>query len=45
MEYQPARLIGLWGVRPIRWTCYLMLFYSVVAFGVFGNIEFIYFQF
>ncbi len=44
-EYTPASCFRLWEIRPIRWSCYLVAFYGIVFFGVFGHLEFIYFQF
>ncbi len=42
----PARLGAVWRrSRPMRWGVYAAGFYSVVFFGVFKHIEFIYFQF
>jgi len=34
-----------WQCRPVRWGLYLMGLYAIVFFGVFGRMEFIYFQF
>jgi D-alanyl-lipoteichoic acid acyltransferase DltB (MBOAT superfamily) len=39
------RLPGLWQARWVRWPAYAACFYSIVFFGVFDRIEFIYFQF
>jgi D-alanyl-lipoteichoic acid acyltransferase DltB (MBOAT superfamily) len=44
-EYQPQSILGLWQIRALRWSTYLAAFYGIVSFGVFGNLEFIYFQF
>ena len=38
-------LIRSWESRRVRWPVYCAAFYSLVFFGVFDRIEFIYFQF
>lgn len=35
----------VWNSVPLRYACYCMCFYGIVFFGIFGEIEFIYFQF
>jgi D-alanyl-lipoteichoic acid acyltransferase DltB (MBOAT superfamily) len=35
----------IWSVRPVRWTLYYACAYSIVFFGVFEHLEFIYFRF
>jgi hypothetical protein len=44
-EHQPAIVRSLWRHRPLRWACYAAEFYGVAFLGVFGHVEFIYFQF
>ncbi len=38
-ECAPPAVDQLWAGRPVCWACY-----AIVFFGVFGQIEFIYFQ-
>lgn len=38
-------LMQAWQSRRVRWTVYCVGFYSLVFFGVFERVEFIYFQF
>jgi D-alanyl-lipoteichoic acid acyltransferase DltB (MBOAT superfamily) len=45
IEFSPGWLHDLWERRPIRWACLLAGTYAIVFFGVFGEVEFIYFQF
>lgn len=35
----------VWNSIPLRYACYCMCFYGIIFFGIFGEIEFIYFQF
>jgi D-alanyl-lipoteichoic acid acyltransferase DltB (MBOAT superfamily) len=35
----------IWNVRPVRWALYYACVYSIVFFGVFEQLEFIYFRF
>ncbi len=35
----------IWNVRPLRWSLYYACLYSIVFFGVFEHLEFIYFRF
>ncbi|MEO8166151.1 MAG: hypothetical protein ABI619_12220, partial [Betaproteobacteria bacterium] len=42
---RPAWAMRLWAQRWFRWAAMLYLFYTIALFGVFGKIEFIYFQF
>jgi D-alanyl-lipoteichoic acid acyltransferase DltB (MBOAT superfamily) len=44
-EFSPRSALRLWSFRGMRWALYLAAFYGIVFFGVFGNLEFIYFQF
>ena len=44
-EFQPPSAMKLWSMRPVRWASYAIAFYAIVFFGVFGQKEFIYFQF
>jgi alginate O-acetyltransferase complex protein AlgI len=44
-ENKPDSILRLWQKRPFRWFCYLALFHTIVDFGIFGHMEFIYFQF
>jgi len=45
LEQRPAWVVRAWERRPIRWALYLASIYAVIFFGVFGQVEFIYFQF
>lgn len=42
---QPPWFMAIWRHRPVRWAIYLVAVYAIVFFGVFGNVDFIYFQF
>ncbi len=44
-EFSSQRPLRLWSIRSVRWAAYLAAFYGIVFFGVFGSLEFIYFQF
>lgn len=44
-EFSPAWARAAWSWRAFRWAIYATAFYSLIAFGVFGHVEFIYFQF
>jgi len=44
-EFSSRSFLRLWSIRGLRWACYLAAFYGIVFFGVFGSLEFIYFQF
>jgi alginate O-acetyltransferase complex protein AlgI len=35
----------IWSIKPVRWSLYYACLYSIVFFGVFGQLEFIYFRF
>jgi D-alanyl-lipoteichoic acid acyltransferase DltB (MBOAT superfamily) len=35
----------LWSARPFRWACTYACIFATIFFGVFGHVEFIYFQF
>jgi hypothetical protein len=41
----PHRAPKVWSCSAVRWTGYYACVYSIVFFGVFGHIDFIYFQF
>jgi len=41
----PCRIIQLWTVRPFRWAMTYACVFATIFFGVFGHVEFIYFQF
>jgi len=43
--YQPARALRWWERTWVRWGCYAGIFYSIICFGVFEKVQFIYFQF
>jgi alginate O-acetyltransferase complex protein AlgI len=45
MAFQPRWAMKLWGYRPVRWFVYMTGFWIIALFGVFENVEFIYFQF
>ena len=44
-ECQTAWAFRLWARRSVRWMVYLAGIYSMIFFGNFGRVEFIYFQF
>lgn len=45
LSSQPAWVKTLWSYRLFRHLCYLSLFFAIALFGVFEEIEFIYFAF
>jgi hypothetical protein len=45
IEYRPKVIFELWERRALRWGAYVGAAYSLVFFGVWERIEFIYFQF
>ena len=45
MERQPEHFMRMWSSRPLRWAVYNACVFGIIFFGVFGRIEFIYFQF
>jgi alginate O-acetyltransferase complex protein AlgI len=45
IERRPEFVARLWESRSLRWTAYAAAAYSLVFFGVWERIEFIYFQF
>ncbi len=45
IAYKPASMTRLWSWRPFRWTCAYTCVFATIFFGVFGHVEFIYFQF
>ncbi|HTI71399.1 MAG TPA: MBOAT family O-acyltransferase [Candidatus Limnocylindria bacterium] len=42
---QPPLIQRFWNKTWFRWGCYASAFYAVIFFGVFGKVQFIYFQF
>ena len=42
---RPRIITGLWSARPFRWALTYACVFATIFFGVFGHIEFIYFQF
>lgn len=42
---RPEGVLRLWNVRAFRWAAYATGFYALVFFGVWEQIQFIYFQF
>lgn len=44
-EENPYYFSLIWAKRSIRWAVYIAGLYAIVFFGVFGQVEFIYFQF
>jgi alginate O-acetyltransferase complex protein AlgI len=42
---ESPRMIRLWSSRPVRLACYNACVFGIIFFGVFGGVEFIYFQF
>jgi D-alanyl-lipoteichoic acid acyltransferase DltB (MBOAT superfamily) len=44
-ERKPAWIEAWWSRRPLRWAFYTAGVYAVGCLGVFGRVEFIYFQF
>ena len=44
-EFRPRIVDRAWDNRGVRWALYAGAVYGIVSFGVFGQIEFIYFQF
>jgi alginate O-acetyltransferase complex protein AlgI len=45
LRFRPARVMRLWEISQVRWSLSLALTYNVVFFGVFEQLEFIYFAF
>ena len=45
MAYRPPFILALWQKSAFRWSCLITCFYSIVFFGVFEKVQFIYFQF
>jgi D-alanyl-lipoteichoic acid acyltransferase DltB (MBOAT superfamily) len=49
VDWQLANSDGIarkiWNVKPLRWSLYYACLYSIVFFGVFEHLEFIYFRF
>ena len=43
--WQPAPIQKLWARRWLRWSVCIAGFYFLIFFGVYGRVEFIYFQF
>jgi alginate O-acetyltransferase complex protein AlgI len=44
-EFEPYVVRRAWSSRSVRWATYTIAVYAIVSFGVFGQMEFIYFQF
>ena len=42
---ETAAARDLWNIKPVRWALYYACAYSIVCFGVFERLEFIYFRF
>ncbi len=42
---RPRLVTGLWAARPFRWAITYACVFATIFFGVFGHVEFIYFQF
>jgi alginate O-acetyltransferase complex protein AlgI len=46
LEKQPKFVLHrLWTWRPMRWTVYVTAIYTLIVFGVWEKVQFIYFQF
>ena len=45
LVYKPKFILPAWNSRPLRWAAYTVGLYSLVFFGVWERIQFIYFQF
>ena len=45
LRFHPERVMRLWEISQVRWSLALALIYNVVFFGVFEQLEFIYFAF
>ena len=45
LVYKPKFILPAWNSRPLRWAAYAVGLYSLVFFGVWERIQFIYFQF
>lgn len=45
IAYKPISFMRIWEYKPLRWAAYTTGAYSLVFFGVWGQIQFIYFQF
>jgi hypothetical protein len=45
IAFEPWRIMRMWNYRAFRWPCYVGCAYSIVFFGVFESVQFIYFQF
>ena len=45
LRFRPERVMRLWEISEVRWSLALALIYNVVFFGVFEQLEFIYFAF
>jgi alginate O-acetyltransferase complex protein AlgI len=42
---QNAAALKIWNIKAVRWSLYYACVYSIVFFGVFEHLEFIYFRF
>jgi D-alanyl-lipoteichoic acid acyltransferase DltB (MBOAT superfamily) len=45
LVYRPRFADSWWRVRPARWAAYITAAYSLIFFGIWEQLEFIYFQF
>jgi len=45
IEHKPSNIVRFWQKKSLRWAIYTAGFYSLIFFGVWGQIQFIYFQF
>jgi alginate O-acetyltransferase complex protein AlgI len=45
MNFKPRSVMQLWSLRSFRWSCCYANVFAIIFFGVFNQIEFIYFQF
>ena len=45
MMNESDRALRIWSVKPMRWALYYACVYSIVFFGVFEHMDFIYFRF
>jgi D-alanyl-lipoteichoic acid acyltransferase DltB (MBOAT superfamily) len=43
--FHPSRVPKLWGSIALRYAAYYSVIFAIILFGVFGHIDFIYFQF
>lgn len=45
IHFKPQLVLRLWSERPVRWALTYACVFAVIFFGVFGHLQFIYFQF